>query len=693
MYRIRFHFFVTLSILLGCLAPQMAWALALKLTDGMEASVSLGGHLAVFYDPTGALTIEEVASGHSDVQFQPIPSMLTQGYRKGAIWVRFSLSAPAIPKQWLLQIERPLIEQVTLYVPDGGGRFTASPPARGNLYRDKSVDPAYPALFPIPVPPAEAEYYLRLQSSTSITTALRIWQEDGYEKYRRTDYWIVGVVAGAVGAMIFANLLYAYLLRDSLYLLYAAVLVEAALISTFHMGYAGDALSWLEPAQIHRSWGVIVCLYSIVLVWFMGRLFEFRQHWIWAWRILQGVMLLNGIALMFAILGRYGDVGHFVSRLQQVSHVFTTVLVFYLILVRRQYQYVLGALAFSVMLVALLIMQNQYTATPLVNIDSSLARFLAAGTLLHLVLLSAAVAQRARLAELSLSEEKDRIIAISQLAERELTIRVNQRIIELAEKNAALKLEVDRRHLLEIKLRQSLDAVNEALAQQRDFVALISHEFRGPLAVIAATADNLSSYAAESIDTLKLRAAKIRQTVRRMALLLENVLADDRVHAGQKLSHAIQMFDLNEVLQAIQAGLDDVSAARVKLLPGDEVMVKGDRGLLEIVLQNLLQNALQYSPVTSSVTVRLWADNGVALVSIVDQGRGVAPDDREFIFMKYFRAAGQRVRGSGLGLYISRQIARQHGGDVILAATDAGGSTFCLTLPIDDSIKVARRND
>ncbi|RVB41865.1 HAMP domain-containing histidine kinase, partial [Mesorhizobium sp. M7A.F.Ca.CA.004.05.1.1] len=346
-------------------------------------------------------------------------------------------------------------------------------------------------------------------------------------------------------------------------------------------------------------------------------------------------------------------------------------------------QYLLSAIAFLGVISVLLVMQVMYTGANPFQLDGSLSRFLAGGTVIHLALLSAAVAKRTRLAERSLSEEKDRVIAVSRLAEQELTVKVRERTAELGERNASLKVEVDRRHQLELKLRQALDTANDALAQQRDFVALVSHEFRGPLAVISAAADNLSSSAGESADNIKLRTTRIRQTVKRMSSLIENVLAFDRLNGGQKTLPTIKMFDLNEVLHAAEAGLDDAAAGRVSFTHGDEVIVKGDRNLLEIVIQNLIQNALKYSSVTSSVTIRLSTEQGVAFVHVVDQGSGVAPDDHEFIFMRYYRAAGQLVNGSGLGLYISREIARQHGGGLILAASDINGSTFRLSLPVE----------
>lgn len=282
--------------------------------------------------------------------------------------------------------------------------------------------------------------------------------------------------------------------------------------------------------------------------------------------------------------------------------------------------------------------------------------------------------------------EQDRILAISQAAERELTIKVQERTAELAESNASLEAEVERRRLLQIKLQQSLDSVNDALAQQRDFVAVVSHEFRGPLAVIAAAADNLLISWADGTDSIKLRIGKISRTVKRMALLIENVLAGDRIDAGQSQSGQADVFDLNEIIQTARMGFDEVAADRITFVNGGRTLVKCDRVLIEIVLHNLIQNALKYSQVDSTVKIQVSIDGNMALVTVTDKGKGVAQDERELIFMKYFRSAGHNTAGFGLGLYISREIARQNGGDVTLTASDTTGSTFCLSLPIEAGI-------
>lgn len=678
---IRFHLILALSILFGCVAWQPAHALSLQLTDGLTAPRSLGGTLSILDDPTGTLTIDEVASDRSELHFRSIPAMLAEGYRKGALWVRFSLSAPPSQNQWLLQIERPLLENVTLYVPDGTGGFVSSAPGRLHPAQQRGPD-AYPTIFAIEVPPTAADYYLRLQSSTSMTTSLNIWQTPGYAEHRRLDDWIMAMVVGSIFVMVLTNLLFAVWLKDSLYAVYVPLLVTSCLISVFHMGYASEILQFWDPPTIHRSWGIIVCFYSITMMLFLDRLFEFRSNWIWAARFSQLVIALNVVALGFSMAGRYGDVAFYVSRLQQISLIFIAGFVVYLLLVRRKHQYILSFIAFLSVISVLLVMQTMYTGANPLLLDGSLSRLLAGGTVIHLILLSAAVAKRTQLAERRLREEKDRMIALSRSAEQQLALKVSERTAELAQSNTALTEEMDRRQLLEEKLRQSLDSVNDALAQQRDFVALVSHEFRAPLAVIGAAADNLSLSGGENAEEVRRRATRIRQTVKRMSMLIDNVLAGERLDAGRAALQA-EPLDLGEMLRTVQAGLDSDVAQRVTFAYANEAQVLGDRSLLEVVVLNLIQNAAKYSAASAPVAVRLSVDQDMAQLSVTDQGEGIAPEDHERIFLKYYRAAGQRANGSGLGLYVSRAIARQHGGDLVLAASDAGGSVFRLSLPLE----------
>lgn len=228
----------------------------------------------------------------------------------------------------------------------------------------------------------------------------------------------------------------------------------------------------------------------------------------------------------------------------------------------------------------------------------------------------------------------------------------------------------------------ALMAFERVRTRQRDFVAVVTHEFRAPLAVIAAAADNLALAPAADPQEVELRAARIQRTVRRMSVLIDNIFADDRVDTWQAPFAAEAAVELNDVLHGVAADLENDAAARVSFVPGDAAVVKGDRKLLEIAVLNLIQNALKYSAADSPVTVRLSAAPTEARITVTDHGIGIPADEREQIFLKHYRVAGQQPNGSGLGLYIARAIARQHGGDLTLTASGPGGSTFCLSLPL-----------
>ncbi|MEP7346927.1 MAG: ATP-binding protein, partial [Gemmatimonadaceae bacterium] len=116
--------------------------------------------------------------------------------------------------------------------------------------------------------------------------------------------------------------------------------------------------------------------------------------------------------------------------------------------------------------------------------------------------------------------------------------------------------------------------------------------------------------------------------------------------------------------------------------------LRGDESLLKRVVMNLVDNAIKYTPAGGQVKVSTKREGEMALVEVADSGPGVAPDDRQRIFERFYRAAwngdgggASKPAGAGLGLAIARWVARAHGGDVVLARSDAHGSTFRVAIP------------
>src|SRR5690606_16329274 len=173
------------------------------------------------------------------------------------------------------------------------------------------------------------------------------------------------------------------------------------------------------------------------------------------------------------------------------------------------------------------------------------------------------------------------------------------------------------------------------------------HELRTPLAVIDTAAQGLADEHAASQRPRRIE--RIRRSVGRLVGFIENLLAEDRIASPSRMH--MRRHDLRAELQQRYG---DIADGRVRItLPDEPVEVFVDPDLIGIVVSNLVDNALKYSPKDTPVDVILrHAGDGVVL-DVVDQGHGIPADDRERVFEKYYRAHGGLERqGAGLGLYL-----------------------------------------
>ncbi len=201
--------------------------------------------------------------------------------------------------------------------------------------------------------------------------------------------------------------------------------------------------------------------------------------------------------------------------------------------------------------------------------------------------------------------------------------------------------------------------------------------FRNPLAIIDATVQRLGVALEVSQPEFTPRVQKVRRAVARILNLLDNCLTEDRLAATDLVLRS-ESLDLREHLLHSYGEPSAPSYQRLRLvLPEEPQWVQCDRSLVDI--------ALKYSPENTQATIRLEPHMrpGKIAIRVEDQGPGVATADRERIFHKFYRCAGnERVHGSGLGLYLARELARRQGGNVTLAPESAHqGAIFTLTLP------------
>ncbi|WP_051040908.1 sensor histidine kinase [Rhizobium leguminosarum] len=237
--------------------------------------------------------------------------------------------------------------------------------------------------------------------------------------------------------------------------------------------------------------------------------------------------------------------------------------------------------------------------------------------------------------------------------------------------------------------REELDRLlvheRQVNALQRQFVAMASHEFRTPLAIIDAAAQRLCrSTTNVSGDYVHEKAGVIRSAVVRMVDLMESILASGRLETGQ-ITLKRSEGDLKALLLSCcdrQRQLSRSHLFHLDLAPIPENLTF-DRSAMEQVFTNLISNAVKYSPNAPDIHVRARADEKTLEIAISDSGIGMDADDLPKLFQPYYRArSATGIAGTGIGLNVVKQVVELHGGTVEVTSELGNGTTFTIRLPI-----------
>lgn len=253
---------------------------------------------------------------------------------------------------------------------------------------------------------------------------------------------------------------------------------------------------------------------------------------------------------------------------------------------------------------------------------------------------------------------------------------------------------VDRVSRQTTAMRSQRQQLERELASRAEYTSLVAHELRNPLVSISAAARTFGKHRDPS--TL---AAGIAAESGAALELLDSLSDVASIEAG-RLRSALQRMDLAELVRTVVSAAD--AGEHEFRLHGAQhgVAVLGDPHRLAQVLKNLLSNAVKYSPAGSpiDITLGLSGDRSRAVVTVRDLGPGVPPSERDRLFQKFARlSTAGGTRGSGLGLYICRQILRDHDGELLADWPPGGGSLFSFELPAvgaratDPNVKASRK--
>jgi signal transduction histidine kinase len=251
--------------------------------------------------------------------------------------------------------------------------------------------------------------------------------------------------------------------------------------------------------------------------------------------------------------------------------------------------------------------------------------------------------------------------------------------------------------------RRDLSAQNERLREldrlKDEFIALVSHELRTPLTSIRGYTELLlDGEAGDLTDDQRQFLGVVDRNSHRLLHLVGDLLFLAQVEAG-KLVLEVGAVDLGTVAsESVETARPQAEAKEITLTlaTGPVPLVAGDRARIAQLLDNLVSNALKFTPEQGRVDVRVRALDNQAILEVRDSGMGIPADEQKFLFERFFRtttATEQAIQGTGLGLAISKAIVEAHSGRITVASTQGAGTTFRVALPLRSQAAVQERTE
>jgi two-component system sensor histidine kinase SenX3 len=229
---------------------------------------------------------------------------------------------------------------------------------------------------------------------------------------------------------------------------------------------------------------------------------------------------------------------------------------------------------------------------------------------------------------------------------------------------------------------------------RRDFVANVSHELKTPIGALLLLSEAVLG-AKDDPTAVEKFATRMQIESKRLTDLVQEIINLSRLQDSDPLSVPSELIVQDLVNEAIDQSQVGAESRRIEILTGEVAngVVLGDREQLIMAIQNLVENAVNYSPEGTKVTVSSVVKDGIATISITDQGIGIPENEKDRIFERFYRVDPARSResgGTGLGLSIVKHVATKHGGEVSVWSVEDVGSTFSLKLPIFSKSEEAR---
>jgi signal transduction histidine kinase len=679
----RLHLLTRLATLVCLLVlAAQAEAQAPFALESLRTRASLTEHVGWLEDPDGTLELAQVRGR----AFHAADDGLVFGFTRTAYWLKLSVTG-ARDDAWLLELAYPNLDEVDLYAVHPDGRVDHVAAGNEHGFAARPVEHAT-YVFPLHTPAGEAlQLYLRVRTDGTVIMPLEAWRMAAFVGHASNRHALLWLFWGGIVVMAGFNLGVAALLRNGEYL-YGALMLLAQGFLVFTL--SGETYHNLVPshpllaAHSHAFSYVLTALTILLYARSVMRQLATPPSSLRAveWMTLGALIVLPLASFAPVDLAVRGALAYTLAMAVFAMYVLHTLRPYPELRFHRLAFYVL----FMAFPLAVMAYGNLITPHPIAMWAAHL------GYGLHGVLTSLALPQRIR----------------------EMAVRV-------ARLNGLLQANV-------IELEGALSRAEQATKVKDQFMANMSHELRTPLNAIINVPEGLrrdfgpvegarctrcaAEYELDASDSLATPCAecggslaahtltvyrgdpartqqflhKIERSGKHLLRMVDDVLDFSKLEAGKLELHPVAV-DLAALLRDTADELSELGArkqVRIELdLPVRAASIEADPVRIKQVVINLLSNAIKFTAPDTRVLVRHEQGDEHDVISVIDQGIGIAPEDHQRIFESFEQVhqPGQKYGGTGLGLSISRALARAHGGELWVESERGAGARFHVRVP------------
>jgi signal transduction histidine kinase len=601
----------------------------------------------MWFDTAGTATWQQARTQ----TFTPVKANVNLGYQPGVLWVRTqvqrgeNLSGQTLSPEWWLEVPPAFLDEVTLWVEPSKNlaqsQLPEEPPSQksgAEIHPDLRPLWHRNSVFMVNLPSAGLyTLWLRVQTDNIKAVTPVLWQSNALEQNTQLKTIVAGLFYGIFICITLTALILGFTLGASIFLMCAGYFFLLALNLFIADGWFGLLLYPGRPsvADMVSSSSMALLIPMFASVFSQILLADQYLPRLFGW-YLRGAWGVGLVAVLMLLGGHFAQVAPIVNMLAFLQLAVIVTLALWIFPREPSLRWVLLALI-PILLPGMLRLARNAGFDFFINwLDAALL----AGITLHAMLLLFFVARHVGLSYQSNLQAKIQLVA-----------------------GAA------------------------QLAEQRQFVALLSHEFRNPLATLDGALSNLSRQTLDEV--VKARLGRMARSVARLKYVLGYCLADERFDALALNQRPRHLLTPAAIVQESLQQLDDDSE-RLQLLLADvasqaaqeRAQVLGDLPLLGAALKNLLDNALKYDA-HGLIQLSVVAQVGQLIFTVRDHGPGLDVQASSRLFEKFARGQQQQhLAGAGLGLYLSRKIAQQHGGDIHIHNAPDVGVVAVLWLPL-----------